>query len=105
MASDEERRLAKLEQVLKDTQGEDPRTQAQSVSVLMTEPSQAAADRLWMVLVVGLLLILGLALIGLVVLILEGKGEDVLVTVFTATLTGLLGLFVKSPVGEGGEDG
>lgn len=63
-------------------------------------PGQGTADRLWQYLVGGLLIILIVALIGILWAVLDGNTKtspDVAVTVFTATLTGLLGLFVSSP--------
>jgi hypothetical protein len=53
---------------------------------------------LWQVVVLALAAIAGLSLVGLVVLIAIGKTPDLVLTAFTASVTGLLGLFVQSPV-------
>ena len=57
----------------------------------------ATSNRLWMYLVLGLLALLGTSLLGLIVLLAIGKPVDVVVTAFTALLTGTIGLFVPSP--------
>jgi hypothetical protein len=48
-----------------------------------------------------LAIIAGASLVGLVLLLAMGKSPDLVLTAFTASLTGLLGLFVKSPVAGG----
>ena len=61
-------------------------------------PGQATTDRLWTILVVGLVGISTLALVALMLAVLDKSDEtspDVFLTVFTAALTGLLGLFVN----------
>ena len=55
------------------------------------------SNRLWTFVVLGLLALLGMSLIGLIVLLAIGKSVDVVVTAFTALLTGTIGLFVPSP--------
>ena len=57
----------------------------------------ATSNRLWTYIVLGLLGLLGTALVGLIVLLAIGKPVDVVITAFTALLTGTLGLFVPSP--------
>lgn len=57
----------------------------------------STSNRLWTFVVLGLLALLGTSLIGLIVLIAIGKPVDVVVTAFTALLTGTIGLFVPSP--------
>lgn len=57
----------------------------------------ATSNRLWTFVVLGLLALLGTSLVGLIVLIAIGKPVDVVVTAFTALLTGTIGLFVPSP--------
>jgi hypothetical protein len=55
---------------------------------------------LWWVLVGGLVLILLGSLVGIIVTVADGKtstSPDVIVTVFSSVLTGLIGLFVTSP--------
>jgi hypothetical protein len=63
----------------------------------MTSPDQVTADHLWRAVVYGLVGVLTIALVGLLVLLALGKTADAIVTVFTATLTGVLGLFVVPP--------
>ena len=72
--------------------------QASAIEDLIPAPSQPVADLLWKVVVFTLAIIAGVALAGLVVLIALGKTPDLILTAFTASVTGLLGLFVKSPV-------
>lgn len=67
---------------------------------LIREPSQSAADRLYLWLVPGLMVLIGLALVGMFLLIIDGNtatAPDLLLTAFTGLLTGLLGLFIRSP--------
>lgn len=63
-------------------------------------PDPATANNLWSWMVIGLLLLLGIALVGLLVMIGLNRPPDVIVTVFTALLTGTIGLFVPSPAGS-----
>jgi hypothetical protein len=63
----------------------------------MTPPDQVTADHLWLAVVYGLVAVLAIALLGLLLLLALGKTADAIVTVFTATLTGVLGLFVMPP--------
>jgi hypothetical protein len=55
---------------------------------------------LWKILVLALSVVLVIALAGIIWTVVDGKentSPDVIVTVFSSALTGLLGLFVKSP--------
>jgi hypothetical protein len=61
------------------------------------QPTQGAADELWGWVIKGLVVLLGATLIGTLVMLAMGKNIDVLVTIFTASLTGLLGIFAPSP--------
>lgn len=75
---------------------------AQDVSGTVTQGdiSPGARARLWYALVYTLAVILVICTIGVLWSVFDGKettNSDVIVTLFTATLTGLLGLFVKSP--------
>jgi hypothetical protein len=72
---------------------------------LVPDPSQKTANLLWKVLTIGLLVLLGMALIGLIYMVGDGSDKtspDMVLTAFTALLAGLLGLFVKSPTQSGG---
>lgn len=63
----------------------------------LPNPDQPVVNTIWLALVFGLLGIAVLALIGLGWAILDGNEKtapDLFVTAFTASLTGLLGLFV-----------
>ena len=63
-------------------------------------PPAPVVGTLWKVLVWSLSVILVIALGGIIYTVADGKtstSPDVLVTVFTAALTGLIGLFVKTP--------
>jgi hypothetical protein len=56
--------------------------------------------QLWLILVGGLVSALLLSVAGVLIAVLDGKdvtSPDVLITMFTTTSAGLLGLFVKSP--------
>ena len=66
--------------------------------LLCLGPTQDVTNLLWEVVVFTLAIIAGLALVGLVVLLAISKTPDLILTAFTASVTGLLGLFVKSPV-------
>jgi hypothetical protein len=63
-------------------------------------PSQGALDKAFGWLVPGLIVMLLLSLVGMFLLIYDANvntAPDMLLTAFTALLTGLLGLFIKSP--------
>jgi hypothetical protein len=92
-------RRAGIIDALTATKGQSMEEMASAVeAALMPQPTQDVADLLWKVVVFTLAIIAGLALIGLVVLLAISKTPDLILTAFTASVTGLLGLFVKSPV-------
>jgi hypothetical protein len=92
-------RLAGIVEALTATQGQSVDEMAAAVeAALVPQPTQDVANLLWKVVVFTLAIIAGLALIGLVVLLAINKTPDLILTAFTASVTGLLGLFVKSPV-------
>lgn len=67
---------------------------------LVLTPTQETANALWRWLVPGLLGLTAISLIGLIWLIADGNeatSPDLVLTAFTALLTGLLGLFIKTP--------
>ncbi len=67
---------------------------------LVPDPLPEAANDLWRYLVIGLLVLLLVALVGVVYLLADGdpkSSPDVALTAFTGLLTGLLGLFIKTP--------
>lgn len=91
---------AEVQSVLAATKDESEAVRSKALDALIGEPSQTAADGLWKSLVTGLLILLAIALAGMLWAILDGETDtspDVAVTAFTALLTGLLGLFIKSP--------
>ena len=71
---------------------------AAAASAAVPAPTSDQAGPLWKTLVTGLVVILIISLVGIIWTVADGKdttSPDVIVTVFTAALTGLLGLFVK----------
>jgi hypothetical protein len=67
---------------------------------LVLTPTQDTANALWRWLVPRLLGLTAVSLIGLIWLIADGNeatSPDLVLTALTALLTGLLGLFIKSP--------
>ena len=63
-------------------------------------PTGTDAGMLWKILVVALSAILVIALAGIIWTVGDGKestSPDVIVTVFSSALSGMLGLFVRSP--------
>lgn len=60
----------------------------------------AEVNRLWTILVGGLVVVVVLCLGGVIYTVVDGNDKtspDVLVTVFSSALTGLIGLFVRAP--------
>ncbi|MFY9588525.1 MAG: hypothetical protein WAT66_13825 [Actinomycetota bacterium] len=88
-----------VEKVMTATQGQ-PQSVVQEALAAIGKPGQKATDRLWTMFVGGLVAGLLASVGALIAAILDGKTatapEDVL-KVFTPLLTGLVGLFVKSP--------
>lgn len=63
-------------------------------------PDQSTSNWLYKMLVPGLLILTVISLVGLILLIMDANDAtppDLVLTTFTASLTGLLGLFIKSP--------
>ena len=107
MATAEEKRARAINDVLAANQGESADVKEAAIRGVIGNPSQAATDEIWRLLIFGMLLLLIVALGGLLI-ILVGKGSphDAALTVFTTTLAGLLGLFAPSPLkSNGGGDG
>lgn len=97
-------RAAAVQSVRVATAGASEAVQLAAMEALIPPPGRATANRLWRDLVRGLVVLVGVALAGLIYVVADGKpatGPDTIVTAFTALLTGLLGLFVKSPVQKG----
>ena len=75
--------------------------QDEIVRGVIGEPDQRTRSVLWILLVAGLLALLGVTLWGIVDTITDNKNTtspDKLITIFTAVLTGLIGLFAPSPI-------
>lgn len=94
----EERWNEELEKALKENYDAGPDAQADAVEAFLAEPSQETTDKVWLILIIGLLVLLGLTLLGIIGLLIDGEDTQVLLTAFSALLTGLLGLFIQSPV-------
>jgi hypothetical protein len=102
MSATADARHTLIASALTDTQGKSVAEQAAAVdAALVPLPTQDVANTLWTV-VIGALAIIAIgALAGIIGLILAGKSADLVLTAFTASVTGLLGLFVQSPVQSG----
>jgi hypothetical protein len=82
----------------------DKDAQVAAMKGVVPGPDEKTTSILWLVLVGGLVGLAAVALIGLIVLLGTGKSTGVVLTAFTALLTGLIGLFSPTPVrsGQGG---
>jgi hypothetical protein len=90
-----------VQEALDATAGQPPEVQAAAVRAAIPPPTGGDVNWLWKALVTGLILLLVLSLIGVMWAVIDGDDDtspDTIVTLFTAVLTGLIGLFVKSPV-------
>jgi hypothetical protein len=99
-SKDPQKTAASLTVAANAANGLDPAAQTAAMQAQTTGivgPDLETSDRLWTAIVYGLLAVLIMALIGLIALLIIGKTPDTVVTVFTAALTGLLGLFVTPP--------
>jgi hypothetical protein len=73
---------------------------AAAATAAIPSPAPADAGMLWKIFVAGLVAILLIALGGIIYTVADANdqtGPDVIVTVFSSVLTGLIGLFVKAP--------
>lgn len=93
---------AAIESTANSVRGRTPPVQRAALAALggVGRPGAATTDDLWRYLVIGLLVLLLIALVGLITLLAFGKTVDVVLTAFTALLTGTVGLFVPSPAGS-----
>jgi hypothetical protein len=78
----------------------DPAIQQTVLNAVVPAPTAPAVNQLWLIFISGLSGALLIALLGGVVLVIDGKPADVAVTAFTGLLAGLLGLFAPSPTGK-----
>jgi hypothetical protein len=93
-------RAAAVQQVINATAGEAPDVKAAAIKVLqppIPPPTRTAGDVVWITLVFGLVVVLLLGILGLTHVFGHKISDDKFITVFTTTLAGLLGLFVKTP--------
>jgi len=96
-------RAASVQQVLQASADETPEVKKAALTALgapIPPPSRSAADIVWIILVAGLVTVLLLALLGLAHVYGRHVSSDQMITVFTTSLAGLLGLFVKAPSGS-----
>lgn len=95
----------KVKEALSATSAESDEVKAAAVAAAIQGPDSKTANVLWVTLVVGLTLGVLAALGGILFAVMDGNaatGTDVIVTAFTALLTGVLGLFIKSPLQASG---
>lgn len=100
MASQQEVRRSKLIETINANKAASADVMAAAIDdevYSLSQPTQTTTDLLWKVLVFALAIIAGLSLLGLVVLIALGKTPSLVLTAFTASVTGLVGLFVPAP--------
>ena len=98
---DEAQWNAELEKALKENYDAGPEAQANAVEAFLAEPSPEATDSIWKMLVGGLLVLLGICVLGIIGLVLDERDSQIVLTAFSALLTGLLGLFIQSPLKNG----
>jgi hypothetical protein len=75
---------------------------SEQLSAPVPSPDDVVSGWLWRVLVGGLVGVLVVSLAGIMWTVCDGNTDtspDVLVTIFSSTLAGLIGLFVNSPTG------
>jgi hypothetical protein len=94
-------RAASVAQVTDAVANDPPEVKKAALQALIPAPRAGAADLAWVILVVGLVGVLVLSILGLTHVIGKHVTDDTIITVFSSTLAGLLGLFVKSPVAGG----
>jgi uncharacterized integral membrane protein len=93
-------RAASVQQVIAATAGETNEVKQAALNAVggpIPPPTKTAGDIAWIVLVCGLVLLLILALLALTHVIGTGVSDDKVITIFTASLAGLLGLFSRPP--------
>lgn len=97
------------ESALAATANQPPEVKAAAVGAAVAAgvPSPLPSDVafIWKLLIGGLILALLGALAGVIFVVVDGEettNPDVIVTIFTSVLTGLIGLFVRSPSQSGG---
>ena len=99
-------RAAAVEKVLDATQGEPSSVKeaALQAAAPIGPPPERVVGWLWKTLLVGLLLLIGAALVGVLWAVLDGDNKtdsDKALILFTTLVSGLFGLFVTSPTEKG----
>lgn len=93
-------RAASIERVIQTVSSESDDVKKAALVQLsppVPPPTSRAADVIWVILVSGLVVILVLAILGLTHVIGHGVTDDKVITIFTTSLAGLLGLFIEGP--------
>jgi hypothetical protein len=103
MAETSADRAAAVQTIAPVVQSLDTPAQVAAMNAVIPGPGEKTVGILWLILVGGLVGLAGVALVGLIVLLATGNGTDVVLTAFTALLTGLIGLFSPSPVTKSGQ--
>jgi hypothetical protein len=89
-------RAANVQRVLQLTQNENDDVKQTALQAIVPPPTRSTADIVWLILVSGLVAVLVLAIPALMHVLGHSIAADKLITVFTTTLAGLLGLFIKA---------
>ena len=92
-------RTDSVQRVLQMTQNETDQVKQNALEAIVRPPGATATDFIWGVLVTGLVALLVLSILGLTHVMGHAVNDDRLITVFSTSLAGLLGLFIKSPAG------
>src|SRR5689334_16537513 len=90
-------RAASVQKVLQLTQNESDPVKQSALQAIVPPPTRSTADIVWTILVSGLVAVLVLTILGLMHVVGHSIADDKIITVFTTTLAGLLGLFIKTP--------
>lgn len=100
MAGSMEERAATAERLSAAVANLDPTVQRAVLEAAIPPPTSNAINQLWLIFIMGLSGALLVALIGGIVLAIDGKTTEVAVTAFSSLLAGLLGLFAPSPTAQ-----
>lgn len=95
-----ERAMRDAEVALDTQEGDKVTINRDALNSLVKGPSQETSNELWRWLVPGLMALVLVALVGMLYLIADGNettSPELALTAFTALLTGMLGLFIRTP--------
>lgn len=102
MADTATENVAAVNQVAPQIQNLEPAAQVVAMTGVIKAPDEGTTSTLWLILIGGLVGVMVISLGGLIYLIAEKiDGSDVILTVFTSVLTGLIGLFSPRPGNPG----